>query len=310
MDALFESEFSLLTESGKPLSRCGICKRFMKYVKNPPPRLYCAECNVTYAFAFLFTQIRAAAQRNDQAVQGAEVSAGRLRPATVLAGQLGAVRRHDLPFLSFLLQQPAVRGNVSHGLQPVSPPDLPVRSSGQWRVSVRAESCFERSCPNDEEEEEDAGCDGMMVLDMESRPNWKLCCNKCNMIIRFTANIHDIHVMKKRCEECGSSLLKIQFNKNETPLKDGATEYSGCIMCDELLKGMLEIRSGRNKHVSLVRHRGRGRGRGRRGRGRGRGAGEKRSVFDYMFCVCVINHVGVNDTNHVGVDDTIHGRFD
>ena len=47
MDALFESEFSLLVDSGKPLSRCGICKRFMKYVKTPPPRLYCAQCNVT-----------------------------------------------------------------------------------------------------------------------------------------------------------------------------------------------------------------------------------------------------------------------
>lgn len=44
----FEAEFSLLTESGKPLSRCGICKHYMKYVKNPPPRLFCSECNVTY----------------------------------------------------------------------------------------------------------------------------------------------------------------------------------------------------------------------------------------------------------------------
>ena len=216
------------------------------------------------------------------------MSAGRLRLAAVLAGQFGAVRGHHVPLLSVLLQQSSVRGDVSHGLQPMSPSDLSVRSSSEWRVSVCVEGWFERSCPNDEEEEEDAGCDGMMVLDMESRPNWKLCCNKCNMIIRFTANIHDIHVMKKRCEECGSSLLKIQFNRNETPLKDGATEYSGCIMCDELLKGMLEIRSGRNKHVSMVRHRGRGRGRGRRGRGRGRGAGEKRSVFDYMFRVCAM----------------------
>ena len=48
MDSLFEAEFSLLTESGKSLSRCGICKHYMKYVKNPPPRLFCSECNVTY----------------------------------------------------------------------------------------------------------------------------------------------------------------------------------------------------------------------------------------------------------------------
>ena len=51
-----------------------------------------------------------------------------------------------------------------------------------------------------------------MVLDLESRPNWKLCCNQCNKIIRFTTSIHEIQVLKKRCEECGSSLVKIDFN--------------------------------------------------------------------------------------------------
>ena len=130
-------------------------------------------------------------------------------------------------------------------------------------------------CPADEETK----CEGMMVLDLESRPNWKLCCNQCNKIIRFSTSIHEIQVLKKRCEECGSSLVKIDFNKKDTPLESGQTEYSGCLLCDELLRGMLEVRSGRNKHVSLVHRRGRGRGRGRRGRDRGH---EKRSVFDDM----------------------------
>lgn len=101
---------------------------------------------------------------------------------------------------------------------------------------------------------------------------------------RFTANLHDVQVLKKRCEECESSLLKISFNKNNSPLPGGETEYTGCILCDELLSGMIEIVSGRNRHISLVHRRGRGKGRGRgRGRGKGnkRGTG-KRSVFDDM----------------------------
>ena len=143
-------------------------------------------------------------------------------------------------------------------------------------------------CPSDENDVDgNATCDGMMVLDMESKPNWKLCCNKCNLIIRFTTNIHSIIVSKKRCDDCGASILNIQFNKNDTPLPNGNTEYAGCIWCDERLKGMLELKTGRNKHVDLVHHRGRGRGRGRghgrgRGKGHGRGKGEKHSVFDYM----------------------------
>lgn len=104
---------------------------------------------------------------------------------------------------------------------------------------------------------------------------------------RFTANLHDVQVLKKRCEECESSLLKVSFNKNSTPLPGGETEYSGCILCDELLSGLIEMVSGRNRHISLVHRRGRGRGRGkgrgkgRGGKGRGKGTG-KRSVFDDM----------------------------
>ena len=86
------------------------------------------------------------------------------------------------------------------------------------------------------DEEDTKGCDGMMVLDQESHPNWKLCCNKCNMIIRFTSKIHGLTVSKQRCEECGSSILNFSFNKNETPLENGKTEYSGCILCDPFLE--------------------------------------------------------------------------
>ena len=82
-----------------------------------------------------------------------------------------------------------------------------------------------RRCPNDGDELEESGCEGMMVLDRESHPNWKLCCNKCNKIIRFTANIHDIQVLKMHCEECNASLVKVVFNKLNSPLPDGQLEY-------------------------------------------------------------------------------------
>ena len=49
MDQLFEVTFSPLASSGKPLSRCGKCKRFMKYVDAKPHRLHCATCNDTYS---------------------------------------------------------------------------------------------------------------------------------------------------------------------------------------------------------------------------------------------------------------------
>lgn len=48
MNELFEASFAPLGESGKPMSRCGKCRRFMKYVSKRPVRLYCPTCQDTY----------------------------------------------------------------------------------------------------------------------------------------------------------------------------------------------------------------------------------------------------------------------
>lgn len=49
MDQLFEVSFSTLAESGRPFSRCGKCRRFMKYIMAKPARLYCNTCDETLA---------------------------------------------------------------------------------------------------------------------------------------------------------------------------------------------------------------------------------------------------------------------
>ena len=66
----------------------------------------------------------------------------------------------------------------------MSPSDMQVWVAGERRVSVGDEERIESRCPNEEDVEGEANCNGMMVLDLESRPNWKLCCNQCNMIFR------------------------------------------------------------------------------------------------------------------------------
>ncbi len=44
MDGLFEASFSPLSATGKPLSKCGKCLRYMKYISARPVRLYCNTC--------------------------------------------------------------------------------------------------------------------------------------------------------------------------------------------------------------------------------------------------------------------------
>ena len=34
--------------AGKPLSKCGKCKRYMKYISQRPSRLYCPTCEEVY----------------------------------------------------------------------------------------------------------------------------------------------------------------------------------------------------------------------------------------------------------------------
>lgn len=66
----------------------------------------------------------------------------------------------------------------------MSASDMQVWVAGERRVSVGDRERIESRCPNEEDVEGEANCNGMMVLDLESRPNWKLCCNQCNMIFR------------------------------------------------------------------------------------------------------------------------------
>lgn len=48
MDQLFECSFTKLSETGKPMTRCGKCRRYMKYIDARPYRLHCSTCEETY----------------------------------------------------------------------------------------------------------------------------------------------------------------------------------------------------------------------------------------------------------------------
>jgi DNA topoisomerase-3 len=48
MDALFEAQFSPLADSGRALSKCGKCLRYMKYISAQPARMYCGTCEEVY----------------------------------------------------------------------------------------------------------------------------------------------------------------------------------------------------------------------------------------------------------------------
>jgi DNA topoisomerase-3 len=130
-------------------------------------------------------------------------------------------------------------------------------------------------------------CRGMLILDVNSKPNWKLSCNKCNTLLRFNADIHSItpHA-RQQCDECGLRIATFEFTKGKSPLPNSETTLKACIMCNDLLNSLTEIIVGRSMNLKVARQirykRGAG-GRGGRGRGRGhrsRGKVEKGSKHD------------------------------
>jgi DNA topoisomerase-3 len=114
-----------------------------------------------------------------------------------------------------------------------------------------------------------------------------VCVCRCNTLLRLHGEIHSITPLaRKTCDECGLRIATFEFNKLKSPLPDGATTYTGCIACDDLLNGLTELVTGRTTNLKLVRQnrfkrgggRGRGRGRGRRG---GRGGNVLMSFSDF-----------------------------
>ena len=49
MDELFEASFSSVADTGRLFSKCGLCRRYMKYISSRPQRLYCMNCDQTYS---------------------------------------------------------------------------------------------------------------------------------------------------------------------------------------------------------------------------------------------------------------------
>jgi DNA topoisomerase-3 len=122
-------------------------------------------------------------------------------------------------------------------------------------------------------------CNGTLVLDPISAPKWRLYCNMCNCLVLLPQGAHRISTTREQCPECDSTIIEVDFNKNTTPLENGATLHVGCILCDNLLHSLVEVKHGKSffkRAGKSARARGRG---AYRGRGRGLGKMDPKMSF-------------------------------
>ena len=210
MDELFQVSFSSLADSGKPLSKCGHCKRFMKYISAKPIRLYCPNCNNTLSLPHT----------------------GSFRPHKEM------VCPHDN--FDLLYCNAGVNGK-SFVLCPLCYNNPPFE--GMTKNSG-CNNCTNSECGLSRVQTAVAPCkgcrfDGQLVPDPGSGPTkWRIRCNQCLFILEGFDKASEIIVdAASSCESCKAKIVRIVY-------KADGKELKGCIFCSKDLSNLWITRIG------------------------------------------------------------------
>uniref|UniRef100_A0A023F3Y2 DNA topoisomerase n=1 Tax=Triatoma infestans TaxID=30076 RepID=A0A023F3Y2_TRIIF len=244
MDQLFEVTFSPLATAGKAQSRCGKCRRYMKYIQAKPSRLHCSHCDETYSLP----------------------QNGNIRIYKELKCPLD-----DFELLSW---STGVRGK-SFPLCPYCYNHPPFRD---MKKGYACNSCTHPNCPqsfNTNGISTCNECDGVLVLDPASAPKWKMGCNRCDVIIHLFEDAHKVTVEDNICD-CGAQIVSVEYKSEKSKLPKGVPEMSGCVFCCQEFSSLVEKhRAVASRPVAIGKP-------ARGGRGRSRAKGRPRQPKDKM----------------------------
>ncbi|XP_023245675.1 DNA topoisomerase 3-beta-1 isoform X2 [Copidosoma floridanum] len=211
MDQLFEVSFSPLSASGKSHSRCGKCRRYMKYIQTKPSRLHCAHCNETYNLP----------------------QNGNIRIYKELKCPLD-----DFELLSW---STGTRGK-SYTFCPYCFNNPPFRDMKKGSTGCNA--CTHPTCPHGLNSNGLSSClecdSGILVLDPSAAPKWKLVCNKCDVIIHLFEGAHKVMVLADDVCDCGAQLVTVEYKQDKSKLPNEETEMTGCVFCTPAFTSLVE----------------------------------------------------------------------
>uniref|UniRef100_A0A914KL38 DNA topoisomerase n=1 Tax=Meloidogyne incognita TaxID=6306 RepID=A0A914KL38_MELIC len=249
VDSFFEDSFKTLVESGKPFSKCGKCRRYMKLVEARPQRLYCPTCQEQYPVPSAKDASVRLHGEHLCPIDGFELLY--FHPA-------GGKLAKSFAFCPHCYNNPPfedMRGRHP-GCNECSHPECQHSyiSQGVLQCLTR---CF--------------GGRGTLVLDPQSGPKWRLSCNKCPAVVSIFEGASKLKVMD-RCEKCGARKLSVEYkNAKTSKLPDQACNFVGCAFCEQHNLGeCVNFRHAfLDKEPTIGGSRGTRGNRGGRGRGRG-----------------------------------------
>lgn len=186
VDQLFEAIFSPIAQSsGKILSKCGRCFRYMNLLSLRPCRLYCPNCEMTYKL-----------------------------PQN---GIIRTYKEQKCPVDNFeiILYK---NDKVSFILCPCCYNDPPFEGA---RAGMTCMNCPNYECSNNMSHPPVAGCtkcEADMVLSGLNKPQWRIVCVDCHYseVIHETAK--NIETTEDYCEECGSMMLNVKLQDSTNVL--------------------------------------------------------------------------------------------
>jgi DNA topoisomerase-3 len=148
MDELFEVSFSKLADTGRPMSRCGLCNHYMKFVQAKPTRLFCQHCDKVYSLP------------QNGAIKLYKGLKCPLDDFELVLWSTGT-KGKSMPVCPYCYNHPPFRGT---------------------KKGMTCGECSHPTCPHALNQNKVCAClecdDGFLLLDATSGPKWKMACNK------------------------------------------------------------------------------------------------------------------------------------
>ncbi|XP_046917236.1 DNA topoisomerase 3-beta isoform X2 [Dermatophagoides farinae] len=208
MDELFSKNFTSLVETGKPFSKCGKCKRYMKLIETKPERLVCAICNEAYNL-----------------------------PGN---GSIKTYKEVQCPIDDFDLLYFSGQKNFIFCPNCYNNPPFEdmAKSMGCYR-------CTNDDCSFSMHRNTLGPChacnySGQLILDQGSGPNWKFLCNNCTFSMTLFKGASKVAIDRQRCQSCQSNYLMIKYQSEKLRKESGMTDFLGCLWCSPELHNVVE----------------------------------------------------------------------
>lgn len=211
MDELFEVSFSSLAESGKALSRCGKCRRYLKLITAKPVRLYCPNCQETLSLPHN----------------------GSFRTFKELKCPLD---EYELLYFNGF-----GANSKSYVLCPNCYNNPPFED---MKKLSGCNQCSNKECPQSMIHLGIGDCrwctwEGTLTLDPGSGHGgkWKIYCNKCDSFMTGLKEAVKVTVKNDKCSSCKSKTIHVEYKRERNP-----NESHGCVFCTpEVSQGLVSI---------------------------------------------------------------------